>query len=150
MPSTSYIDGSTLRLHISNDGGTTYAVMFHAQEADFNFTRETNQIITKDIGGGTGWQERQPKSKSGTITMSGLIFYAVDGSTEFNVEEIASLFDAGTSVHFQWSTQVSGDPIYSGQAVITSWGETANADEESSYNLTMETTGAVTFGTVTP
>lgn len=148
MPTTTFVDGSVLRLEVSTDGGTTYAVVFHAQQGTIEFTKETTNIITKDTGGGQSWREIKTKTKQAVITVNGLIFYAVNGTTQFNVEELIAMFVNDTQVDFTWSTGVAGDPIYSGKAYVTRFREDAQADTESSFEATLDVDGAPTIGTV--
>lgn len=144
---TTFVSGSVLRLSISDDAGVSFDILLHAQSGQLQFQRNTSDIVTKDIGGGSSWGEVYLKEKTGTLSCQGLTFYDV-ASGESNVVALFTHFNAGTKLDFKWTTGVTGDPILSGECYCTQYSETAEANTESSFDAQFTITGAVTAGTV--
>jgi len=145
-----FIDGTLLRMRLSSDGGTTENIIAHAQEASLNLSKDLTDVITKDTGGG-GWREIFPKTKSGTLTFNGLITYdygTAIGGNVVGTPELFGYFNDDTLLDWDYTTEVSGDEVDSGQGYLTALNKTATADTESSYDATIEVHGAVTNSTV--
>lgn len=110
-------------------------------------TRNTSEIITKDVGGGQSWRQVTGRMKSATITANGLVFYNTSAG-QINTKELFDYFDGDAKVDWQWTTGVQGDPVYSGMGVVTNFSESAASDEEATWDLTIEVDGAITKGDV--
>lgn len=149
MATTTFIDGSVLRLSLSQDSGVTFDILLHAQSGSISFSRDTSEIVTKDVGGGTGWAESFGKQKSGTLTCNGLLFYATT-TGEINGPDLFDVFAAGTIMQFEWTTGVSGDPVYSGDCRCDSYTENADANTEAGFDASFSIQGAVTKGVIAP
>jgi len=143
MASTGVIDGTDFRLTVngSNVGYSTSCSM--------SMSAELRETIHKD-NPGTGWRTFTVGQKSATINVSA--FYNEDSSTQSygnDPDDIASLFTAGTSVNWAFRTGVTGDDKYTGSGYITEMSFTADAEENMTYDFTIEVDGEVTVGTIT-
>jgi predicted secreted protein len=145
MPSTGYIDGSLLRLTLSDTEGSEVEI-FHATESSISFSLDVTDITTKDSGSG-GWRDIFPKTKSATISFSGLVRYD-ETASEDNMSGLLGYFNGRTDIYWVMATSTSGDVQLSGQGYITALNQTATADTEVSFDGTIEVSGAVTIGTV--
>jgi predicted secreted protein len=145
MPSTGFIDGTLLRLTLSSTQGSEVEI-FHATESSLSLSLDVTDITTKDSGSG-GWREIFPKTKSATISFSGLVRYD-ETASEDNVSGLLDYFDGKTLIYWVMATSTAGDVQLSGAGYITALNQTATADTEVSFDGTIEVSGAVTIGTV--
>jgi predicted secreted protein len=145
MPSTGFIDGTLLRLTLSSTQGSEIEV-FHATESSISFSLDVTDITTKDSGSG-GWREIFPKTKSASISFSGLVRYD-ETSSEDNMSGLLGYFNGRTQIYWVMATSTSGDVQLSGSGYITALSQTATADTEVAFDGTIEVSGAVTVGTV--
>lgn len=152
MPSPGFVSGTNFRIFLT---GTTTAgstlsktSVWHSQSCTLSFSVDAGEsIITKDTGGGGGggWAETLPRTKSAELTCNGLVRF--DQSA--NIKELFEFFDEKKLVTWEFTSTSdgtspqSGDIIYSGQAYITGLSTTAEADTESSFDVTFTVNGAV-------
>lgn len=115
--------GKNLRVRI---GGKT---IFHATECSFSSTRTMDAMVSKDTNG----EQSSPGSYTWGISTSFLMANApAAAATQIGTKELLDLYQAGTEVEIQFSTNIVGDVIISGAAFIEV------------INLTAPTTGAST------
>ena len=108
------------------------------------FSATMRELSHKDTAGsGGGWLEQAPGQKSGTFSTEGL--YAEDDNAA------AALFTKladGTEITLTFTTDVSGDKVWSGTALLTSVEITAPNNENVTYSVSGVFTGEVTVDTV--
>jgi TP901-1 family phage major tail protein len=105
---------------------------------------EMRTLSHKDTDGtGGGWLEQAPGQKSGTFSTEGL--YAEDDNAA------AALFEKladGTAIDLTFTTDVTGDKIWTGVGYLTSLEVTAPNNENVTYSVSGVFTGEVIMGTV--
>jgi len=141
MATTGFIDGSLLRLTLSDDAGVTKNKIFHVQETSFSLSRDTENIVTKDTGSGSKWAESIAKTKSAQFTANGLLRYD-EGASYANISDLYDWFAGDITLTFEFTTGVSGDPIWSGSLRLDNLDIGTVADTESTFDLTATIIGA--------
>ena len=116
----------------------------YATSCTISFSSAMRELSHKDTAGdGGGWLEQAPGQKSATFSTEGL--YAEDDNAA------AALFTKladGTEITLTFTTDVTGDKIWSGTALLTSVEITAPNNENVTYSVSGVFTGEVTVGTV--
>jgi predicted secreted protein len=134
MASTGILNGTLAVIRV---GGTTIA---HLTSNDISFSMETRDATTKSSAGNKTVLEAL-KSFGGSA--SG--YFAEDAALGF--EDLYDKIDARETVLVRWTTGVSGDVYYEGNCYITSLTKTDGLEESSTFEVTLEGTGAVTKAT---
>jgi len=119
--------------------GDTFALVACATSGTFTGTRELIEATTKDndgareiLTGGITW----------SISTEGLVEYGLAASVT-GADDLFDIWDNKTKVRVGWSTGVTGDTIYYGDAYITSYEESAGLNEVATYSVTFEGDGLV-------
>jgi len=116
----------------------------YATSCTISFSSAMRELSHKDTAGdGGGWLEQAPGQKSATFSTEGL--YAEDDNAA------AALFTKladGTEITLTFTTDVTGDKIWSGTALLTSVEITAPNNENVTYSVSGVFTGEVTVDTV--
>jgi len=116
----------------------------YATSCTISFSSAMRELSHKDTAGdGGGWLEQAPGQKSATFSTEGL--YAEDDNAA------AALFTKladGTEITLTFTTDVSGDKVWSGTALLTSVEITAPNNENVTYSVSGVFTGEVTVDTV--
>lgn len=120
-------------------GGT---VVSHLTSNDISFEMSTRDATSKDSGGDKDVLEGL-KSFGGSC--SG--YFAEDAT--FGFEDLYDLYAARTAVTVLWASTTAGDIGYSGTAYITSLSRTSPLEESSTFECSIEGSGAVTKAAVT-
>lgn len=131
------INGTDLRVY---QGGTAIG---EATTSTLSISRELREILTKDSPS-SGWRSVSPARKSATCTVEALY-----SETTSNVSP-DTLFDAldnGTALELKLSDEVSGNNFYSFCAYCTSFEVNTPVEDNVSYSVTFEVTGAVARST---
>lgn len=136
MASTGILNGTLAKIQVA---GTTVA---HLTSNGIEFSHSTRDASTKDSN---GWKEALEGQKSWSMTGEG--FFAEDAS--YGYEDLYDAFALRTQVAVTYTTDVSGDQEYTGQAYITSLSRTDGNEESSTFSVSLEGTGAVTKQVVT-
>ena len=135
MATAGIINGKLLRLYDGSD------VIGKATECSISFSGELRDTSNKDSG---GWSEKLPGLKSASISTTALLAY--DATHGF--EELWTKFAAGTAITAKFSTEVTGDYYHTGTFYITSMEVNAPNEENSTLSISLESSGAITSGTV--
>lgn len=113
-------------------------------QSSLNLTRDMIETTSKHS---TGQAKTYIAGEKGaTISASGL--YDPDDAT-YGYSEAFSHYDAGTSVAFVIGGTTSGDPIYSGSALISSLTLDNPQNDKSTFSVELQVTGEITEGAVT-
>lgn len=127
------INGHDLRVYV---GGTAVA---KATDCSFSMAIAMREISHKDTAGSSGgFKEVSPGQKSGTMTTSAL--YAEGES----FEALFAAADAGTSLALLFSDGVAGNLGMVANGFITSLDLNATDNENVSYSVSFEISGAIT------
>lgn len=141
---TGYINGSDLLLSIGGKAighCTSHKVTFNSETKD----RAVKPAMTQGTTAGL-WKEKGVTGLSISISAEGLRFY---NETEGGFTEISTLWGAGTSVEVKAFPRGDGKtatqtPYLVGNFVITSIEESAAAQDDSTYSVSLENDGEPT------
>lgn len=140
--STTIVNTSLLTLYFDTDGAGSFDKVAHSTDATISFSAETVDITSKDT---SGYRDTIAGLKSWTANLTAFIDY----SASFGQEELVDKWIAGECVKIRFTTNVSSDVYYEGDATITSVElNSSGAEEAASFSLTLENAGAITKGTV--
>lgn len=138
---TGILNASSIRFFTGTVDGT-HVVVANVTECSISLSTETRDISTKTSG---GWREILPAMKSASINVSG--YFAEDATNGFNT--LVDYQIAGTKVFATFSNVGSGatpnvgDEEFDVAGYITSIEQTAGFEDNVTWSLTMELTGAV-------
>lgn len=105
-----------------------------------------NDMLDATSKNSAGWKDTLPGLRSWTVEGDGLHLYD-DATTGFS--DLFALIDAKTQVSLKFTTAVSGDKYYTGNAYVTSISlETPNEDV-STFSFSFEGDGALAEVTLT-
>lgn len=155
VKSTGVIHSNAIGVYVS-PSANTFNIIAYATSGSLELSRETIDATTKDndgaktiILGGQGW----------TMNVDGLISYSVlnsDDTANANAESALDLFDAWnnkTKLTLAWTTgQADGtdqDYMYTGDAFVSSYTETAGVNDVATFSVTFESTGDITKTQIT-
>lgn len=103
--------GKNLRVRV--DGKT----VFHATECSFTTSRNMESIASKDTNG----EQVTPGNYTWGVSTNFLVANKPTGSTtQIGTKEILDTYQAGTEVEVQFTTEIVGDVIITGQSFIES------------------------------
>ena len=141
-----YLNASSIRFFTGIVDGT-HTVVGAVTECSISMSTDVRDITTKTSG---GWREILPAMKSASINVSGI--FAEDATNSFNA--LVDYQIAGTKV-FAVFTNVgatalpnSGDEEFDVAGYITSIEQTAGFEDNVTWSLTMDLTGAVARDTI--
>lgn len=135
MATTGITNGRNMRFF---DGGTALG---RATDCTLSFSREMRELAHKDVTG--NWNEKAPGAMSGTGSTSGL--YSEDANA---AESLFTKMNAGTALTLTFTTEVTGDQVWTGTAYISSLEINAPDNENVTYSCSFEFSGAVLMSTV--
>lgn len=103
--------GKNLRIRV---GGKT---VFHATECTFTTSRNMESIASKDTNG----EQVTPGNYTWGVSTNFLVANIPTASTtQIGTKQILDIYQAGTEVEVQFSTEIVGDVIITGQSFIES------------------------------
>lgn len=138
---TGILNASSIRFFTGTTDGTHTAVA-NVTECSISLSTETRDISTKTSG---GWREILPAMKSASINVSG--YFAEDATNGFNT--LVDYQIGGTKVFAVFtnvgsgSSPNAGDEEFDIAGYITSIEQTAGFEDNVTWSLTFEITGAV-------
>lgn len=136
MATAGIFNGTLVGLYI---GGTKVA---HGTSHSFSSSHEPRDATTKDSG---GWSEVLEGLRSWEI--SGDFLLAQDAS--YGIDDIDTIIQNRTKVTLRFSTEVTGDNYYNGDAYITELSVEAGTEESATFSLSFTGTGAINYTTLT-
>jgi len=145
MATTGIVKGRLLGVYVSEDSGATYDLVAHARNATLSLNSDEIDITTKDS---SAWKEILDGQKSWSVSVDGLITYDTESDKD-QADDLAALLIAGTQITLKFSTDVTGDTKYTGNAFVQSIELNAADNDASSYSATFGGNGALTAGTET-
>jgi TP901-1 family phage major tail protein len=139
---TTIVNTSVLSLYFDTDGAGSYDKVAHSTDATISFSAETVDITSKDT---SGYRDAISGLRSWTANLTAFIDY----SSAFGQEDLVDKWIAGECVTVRFTTNVSTEIYYEGDAIITSIElNSSGAEEAASFSITLENAGAITKGTV--
>lgn len=105
---------------------------------------DTMDVTTKDSA---GWAEILPTLKSWSIDVEALLTF--DETPKRAYDYLYDAFIARTELTVKFSSEVSGEDKYYGQAYITSAPIEAPMEDKVTYSVTFQGTGALTRQVIT-
>ena len=140
--STTIVNTSLLTLYFDSDGAGAWEKAAHSTDATISFSAETVDITSKDT---SGYRDTIAGLKSWSANLTAFIDY----SATWGQEELVDKWLAGECVKIRFTTDVTGDVYYEGDATITSVElNSSGAEEAASFSLSLENAGAITKGTI--
>jgi TP901-1 family phage major tail protein len=147
MPQTTGIlNASSIRFFTGTTDGT-HTVVANVTECSISISTDVRDITTKTSA---GWKEILPALKSASINVSG--YFAEDATNSFNA--LVDYQIAGTKVFAVFAnvgsgtTPNAGDEEFDVVGYITSIEQTAGFEDNVTWSLTMDLTGAVVRETI--
>ena len=136
MPTTGVINSTLLKVYV---GGTAVTL---ATDASISITHSPRDITNKDSA---GWTELLEGLRGATISTGAMMAY----DSAFAVDDLYAMVSGRTTAVVMFSTEVTGDTFYSGNAYITSLEQNSpGAEDNATYSASFQLTGAITEGTV--
>ena len=140
MATTGVINSTAFGVYVFS---TTFKIIGHMTDASFSFSHEPRDITTKDSA---GYRALLEGLRSWTVSSSNL--FAFDAT--YGIADLRTAAAARTQVTLRWGTQASGDAYHEGTAYISSLEESSpGAEDNVSFSVTFEGTGAITTATLT-
>ena len=144
MATTGNVKGNLLGLYISTDGGTNYTLVGSATSASLSISNDTYDVTTK---ANSGRRELLYAQQTATISAEGFVkYYDTYGSEDLRTVVLGGTDN--TDYLAKFSSGVTGDKEVYFQCVVTSFEEQAAVNEIATFSITLESTGAITEGTV--
>ena len=138
---TNVMNGTDLAVYFSNTSGSE-VLLGHATECSISFSEDARDITTKDSA---GWRELLEGLKSFTVSTSHL--HAEDDTN--NVQDIWSAFNLREKVYLLISTENTGDYRFACEARISSLEMSAATEDNVTYSVSFEGTGAPSYIEIT-
>lgn len=138
---TGYVNGSDLLLKVAGKAvghSTSHTTTFSSETKD----RAVKPVSTAAIAAGL-FKDKTVTGLSVSVSAEGLRFY---GETENGFKTVLGKWKVGSAVEVA-AYEREGDtaPYMSGNFVIASIEETAPANDDATYSISLESTGAVTI-----
>ena len=138
---TGIINASKIRVFLGT-ADDSEVIVDHVTECSISINTDIRDITTKTDG---GWRNILPAMKSASVSLSGL--FAEDATTNFN--QLIDHQIAGTLLYVIFanvgsgSTANAGDEQFDISGYITSLEQTAGTEDNVTFSMTLEVTGAV-------
>lgn len=140
------VNGTDLVLEISTDGGTNYYATAFASSCSLSINMDTRDATNKSS---SGWADKLEAGRSWSVDADGLQDFQPSGAatiTEF--DELFAQMNTRSVVKIKFKTSTTGDYYYSGDAYITSLSMDAPTEDNVTYSVSLEGTGALTEATL--
>ena len=143
MATNGVINGTKFGVYVA---GTKIA---YATSASISMNHNLRDTSTKDS---SGWRDQLEAQRDWEVSLEGLLIF-VDGSggaiSNLTMDELYSTYIATrTEFTLMFSTEVSGDVKWSGQAFLTSLSADTPNEDSSTWSGSFSGTGALTQATV--
>lgn len=138
MAAGDIIKGKDLRIKIA--GETNY----HATECTFSISRTLESIATKDTDG----EKKTAGNYTWTLGTNALVANKATASTQNDTKAILDALIAGTVVAVEFTTDVEGDIIITGNAFLESVNITASVGSSATYDVSLSGDGDITVAAV--
>lgn len=142
MPTTGKFNAKLLKLFVSTNLVTpAYTAVGCETSNTFSVNGDTIDASCKDTG---GWGDFILGEKSWEMSLDALtLFDATLGATQ-----ILGYIANDTEILVKITTDVTGDPVWSGNAIVSTFEHTGDNNGIANYSATFTGKGAPTIGTV--
>lgn len=137
MATTGTVNGTIIAIYV---GGTKIEKQL---SASFSFSHEPRTSINKDDA---SWETSRPGKKSWECSGES----EVDEASTVAMSTLLNALINGTVLSLEYTTEVSGDTVFSGNALVTKYDKEAGVEEDAKVSYSFKGSGAPTVGTVTP
>ena len=135
MATTGIINGTDLVIYIGSD------VIGHSTSHALSIAHDPRDATTKDS---SGWRDLLEGLRNWSTSGEGLVAFDAD----YGFTELFTLITNRTTVTVKFSTEVTGDAYWTGDAYLTSLDQDSPTEDNVSMSYTLEGTGALTEATV--
>lgn len=135
MPAGSIVKGRNLRIKVADN------TVYHATECSFSSTLEMEAIATKDTDGNV----QTPGNYEWSLSTSALVAVKETGSSQNDTYSIMEKYLAKEVIAVEFTTDVAGDIILSGNAYLSSCNITAPVNGSATYDVTITGDGDLTL-----
>ena len=133
------LNGTDVLIYTSTDGGSTWKAVAHTSSATLGIEAATIEVTDKGSG---GWSEFLGGVKSWTMEGEGFINYGT-GAPDTGVSDLFDLLIGDSTVQVRFTTNKTGDRIFSGTALVTSLSQEAPSEDAATYSMSFQGTGAL-------
>lgn len=126
------MNGTLIGMYVN--GSTKIA---NAVSHDMDLSMAVRDTTNKD---GAGWKTGLGGLKSWSCSAEAMF----DQSAVYTFDQLMALFEARTAIVVYLSTGITGDKKYSGSALLTSLKRTAPLEDNVTFSVSFEGTGALT------
>jgi predicted secreted protein len=120
----------------------------YATSASLSINHNLRDTSTKDSG---GWRSQLEGQRDFEISVEGMVIFATSSGAiaDLTVDELYTTYIATrTEFTIKFSTEISGDYKWSGQAFMTSLSMDTPNEDSSTFSASFSGTGALTQATV--
>jgi TP901-1 family phage major tail protein len=137
MAHTGLINGTDLIIKVGSD------TVAYATSCSLELSADEIDQTSKDSG---GWKDIAAGLRSWNMSADALYVNNAAASSEDGFPELTTALIARTAVtvHFTFGTAATGDYVYSGSAIITSLSLSSGVEDQATYSVTFNGTGALT------
>ena len=142
MPTTGVVNGTNLRLFVDGSPVGT------ATSCNLSFSKELRQTIHKDNV--SGFAANESGTKSYTISFEGFVSEEVllNAVAVKGLGDLYGLFAQDAAFTWRFSTDVTGDSEWSGNAIMNEFSISAPVEENSTVSGSLTGTGSATYSTI--
>jgi predicted secreted protein len=137
MATTGKFNGTLLNVYIDD------TIIGCATSSELSVNVDLADATCKDDG---GWADHIHGLRDWSVSTDGLV--AFDGTN--NIGDLYTLLSGRTSVSLKFTTDVTGDLVFSGTASVASISVSAEMEAAVTYSVEFTGKGALTKGTVAP
>jgi predicted secreted protein len=142
MATTGVINGTKFGVYA---GGTKIG---YATSASLSINHNLRDTSTKDSG---GWRDQLEGQRDFEVSVEGMVIFATSGGaiSDLTVDELYTSYIASrTEFELKFSTEVSGDYKWTGNAFMTSLSMDTPNEDSSTFSASFSGTGPLTQATV--
>ena len=142
MATTGVINGTKFGVYA---GGTKIG---YATSASLSINHNLRDTSTKDSG---GWRDQLEGQRDFEVSVEGMVIFATSGGaiSDLTVDELYTSYIASrTEFELKFSTEVSGDYKWTGNAFMTSISMDTPNEDSSTFSASFSGTGPLTQATV--
>ena len=136
MATTGKFNGTLLNVYLDN------VIIGCATSSELSVNVDLADATCKDDG---GWSDHIHGLRDWSVSTDGLVAY--DGTN--NIGDLYTLLSGRTSVALKFTTNVTGDLVFSGQASVASISVSAEMEAAVTYSVEFTGKGPLTKATVT-
>lgn len=142
MATTGVINGTKFGVYA---GGTKIG---YATSASLSINHNLRDTSTKDSG---GWRDQLEGQRDFEVSVEGMVIFATSGGaiSDLTVDELYTTYIATrTEFELKFSTEISGDYKWTGNAFMTSLSMDTPNEDSSTFSASFSGTGPLTQATV--